>query len=395
MSDDHPAVTDLNTPRKIPLALPSLGAAEWEALREPIMSGWVTQGPKVAEFERRFAALHSVEHALAVTSCTAGLHLILMALGCGPGDEVIVPSFTWVATANAVLYCGATPILVDVDPLTYNIDVAAALAAVTPRTQCVIAVHLFGLCAEVAELRRALPSHVKLIEDAACAAGAWSAEGPAGSLGDAAAFSFHPRKSITTGEGGMVTTSDPELAEGIARLRNHGASSSEEQRRLGAQPHLMPDFDHLGYNYRMTDLQGALGCVQLEKLEVFIEERALAARHYKDALHDLDCLTLPSEPEEGRHSWQSFVVSLDPARSPIGRDLLMMRLQEVGIATRPGTHAVHMLGHYQDRFGHKASDLPSAQDSYERSFALPLHNRMSASDYVYVAHHLRRLLTRG
>ena len=192
--------------RNIAISLPVTGEEEWHAMRDPIMSGWVTQGPKVSEFEKAFAKRHQVDHALAVTSCTTGLHLALAGLGVEEGDEVIIPVFTWVATANVVLYCGATPVFVDVDPNTHNIDISKVAETVTDKTKAIIIVHLFGLCVDMDALRKELPSHVKIIEDAACASGAdWKGQ-PAGSLGDVAAFSFHPRKSITTGEGGMVTT---------------------------------------------------------------------------------------------------------------------------------------------------------------------------------------------
>src|SRR5215467_5056000 len=245
--------------RQIQIATPSLGEEEWQALREPIESGWLTQGPKVAAFESAFAARHNVKHAIAVTSATTGLHLALAALGIGPGDEVIVPAFTWVATANVVLYCGATPVFADVDRVTFNIDPKDLVRRVTPRTKVVIPVHLFGLCADMEAIRVVLPSDIRIIEDAACAAGAsWKGKS-AGTLGDLGVFSFHPRKSITTGEGGMVTTNDDRLAERVKMLRNHGASVSEEERHRGPRPYLLPEFDLLGFNYRMTDLQGAVG----------------------------------------------------------------------------------------------------------------------------------------
>ena len=222
--------------RRIQISLPSTGEEEWQACREPLMSGWLTQGPAVAAFEKAFAERHQVAHALATTSCTTGLHLILAAMGIGPGDEVIVPAFTWVATANVVLYCGATPVLADVDPETYNVDPADVARKLTERTKAVIVVHLFGLVADMEGIREVLPAHVRIVEDAACAAGAALDGVPAGGLGDAAAFSFHPRKSVTTGEGGMVTTNDAALAETANMMRNHGASISEEQRHSGPRP---------------------------------------------------------------------------------------------------------------------------------------------------------------
>jgi len=375
--------------RNIAIALPSLGEEEWLACKEPIESGWVTQGPKVAEFEKRFAELHGVQHALAVTSCTTGLHLALAALGIGPGDEVIVPAFTWVATANVVLYCGATPVFVDVDRKTFNLDPGQLAAKVTSRTKAVIPVHLFGLCADMDAIRAVLPKHVKIVEDAACAAGAQYKGQWAGGLGDVAAFSFHPRKSITTGEGGMVTTNDGVLAEVMGQLRNHGASVSEEQRHRGPKPYILPDFNLLGFNYRMTDLQGAVGLVQLPKLNRLIEERAKWGAYYRQHLSGLEWLSLPEEPADGRHGWQAFVTYVDPEKAPMSRNDLMEYLQEKGISTRPGTHAVHMLNYYIERFSIKPDDYPGARDCNDHSMAIPLHNRMDEEDYDYVVQALR------
>lgn len=375
--------------RNIPISLPMLGEAEWNAVKEPIMSGWVTQGPKVALFEKLFAEMHEVKYALGVTSCTTGLHLILTAMNIASGDEVIIPSFTWVATANVVLHCGAKPIFVDVDPSTFNINIDQVIAAVTPRTKAVIAVHLFGLCVDIKSLRAGLPEHIKIVEDAACAAGATTADGYAGSLGDAASFSFHPRKSVTTGEGGMVTTNDETLAEKLTQLRNHGATISEEQRHHGPRPYLLPDFNLLGYNYRMTDLQGAIGCVQIQKLKHFINERAYWAEFYHKELGDIPCLQLPQKPTEGSHGWQSFTTMIDPEKSPVSRNHLMEKLQDDGISTRPGTHAIHMLKYYRDRYGFRNTDFPGALACNDHSMAIPLHNRMLAEDYQYVVQQLK------
>ncbi len=371
--------------RRVPIALPSLGDEEWQAVREPIMSGWLTQGPKVAAFEKAFASRHSVSHALAVTSATTGLHLALAARGIGPGDEVIVPAFTWVATANVVLYCGATPVFADIDPATFNLDPADVARRLTPRTKAIVPVHLFGLCADMDAIRAVLPAGVFVLEDAACAAGASYKGRPAGALGDAGVFSFHPRKSITTGEGGMVTTNDADLAVRAEILRNHGASISEEVRHNGPRPYLLPDFNLLGFNYRMTDIQAAIGSVQLAKLDRFIDERAQGAAYYRQRLSALNWLRMPDEPADGRHAWQAFVCWIDPERAPLPRNDLMEKLEARGIATRPGTHAVHMLGYYRDRFGIAESDFPGARDADRFSLAIPLHNRMSEADYAYVA----------
>ncbi|MEF8753407.1 MAG: DegT/DnrJ/EryC1/StrS family aminotransferase [Accumulibacter sp.] len=377
--------------RSIAISLPCTGDEEWEATREPLRSGWLTQGPKVAAFEQAFAARHATAHALATTSCTTGLHLILAAIGIGPGDEVIVPAFTWVATANVVVYCGATPVFADVDRRTNNLDVGDVVQRLTPRTKAVIAVHLFGLCADIDRLRAVLPAHVPIIEDAACAAGASYKGRPAGSLGLAAAFSFHPRKSITTGEGGMVTTNDAVLAATANMLRNHGASISEEQRHSGPRPYLLPEFNLLGYNYRMTDLQGAVGLVQLAKLDRFIAERTAWADYYTRALADIEWLQPPEAPADGQHAWQAYVLYVDPYKAPAPRNELMERLQACGVATRPGTHAVHLLGYYASRYGLRPEDFPVARDCNDQTMAIPLHNRMTAADYTHVVESLHRI----
>lgn len=376
--------------RVIQISQPQTGEEEWLALRDPVMSGWLTQGPKVAAFEEAFARRHKVRYGLATTSCTTALHLILVALGIGPGDEVIVPAFTWVSTANVVLHCGATPVFVDVDRSTFNMDVAQLSKKLNERTRAIIPVHLFGLCADmdpILEIAHGIP----VIEDAACASGSAYKGRAAGSIGRAAAFSFHPRKSITTGEGGMVTTNDRALAETIERMRNHGASLSEEQRHQGSRPYVLPEFNLLGYNYRMTDLQAAVGLVQLSKLDRFLSERRSWARFYENALSGMNWLRLPTHPENCAHGWQAYVCTVDETKSPLPRNQIMDLLQSKGVSTRPGTHAVHMLGFYREKFGFKAADFPGARDCDRYSVAIPLHNRMATEDYEYVVNTLKEL----
>jgi dTDP-4-amino-4,6-dideoxygalactose transaminase len=376
--------------RNIPISQPSMGIEEWEALRKPIETGWITQGPFVAEFEKLFAEKHNVRHAIAVSNCTTALHLALLALGIGPGDEVIVPAYTWVSTANAVLYCGAKPVFVDIDLNTFNIDIGKIEEKITENTKAIIPVHLFGLCADVPEIRKRWPA-LKVVEDGACAAGAAINGIPAGSLGDIGCFSFHPRKSVTTGEGGMLTTNNDELAERLNRLRNHGASISEEQRHKGPRPYILPAFDIIGYNYRMTDLQGALGVVQLKKIERFIEERQRWANFYKSELKSVSWLKTPVTPEGYKHGWQSYVLLVDEKNAPMKRNELMEYLLNRGISTRPGTHAVHMLEAYRKMFNFLPDDYPESRKANDLTMAIPLHNRMTDEDYHFVAQTLKEL----
>lgn len=376
--------------RNIPISLPVTGEEEWQATREPLMTGWLTSGPKVREFEQLFAQRHQVKHALAVTSATTALHLSLVALGIQPGDEVIVPAFTWISTANVVEYCGARVVFVDINPKTFNLDPGDLRRRITPRTRAIIPVHLFGLCADMTAIR-SIAGDIPLVEDGACAAGAAYYDQPAGGLGTLGCFSFHPRKSITTGEGGMVTTNDDRLAEIIGMLRNHGASVSEEQRHLGPKPYILPEFNLLGYNYRMTDLQGAVGVVQIKKLDTFIAERDQWAKFYSEELAAIPWLQTPSHEPAYRHGWQSYVTLVDQKKAPMSRNDMMERLQAQGISTRPGTHAVHMLAYYRNKYQLQPSDYPGAELANDSSMAIPLHSRMSVEDYRYVVDALKAM----
>ena len=376
--------------RNIPISLPVTGEEEWQATKEPLMTGWITSGPKVREFEKMFADKHQVKHAFAVTSATTALHLALVALDVGPGDEVIVPAFTWVATANVVRYCGATVVFVDINTTTFNIDPSDVAKKITVNTKAIIPVHLFGLCADMDAIKNVAPN-IPLIEDAACAAGAMYMGNYAGGLGDVGCFSFHPRKSITTGEGGMVTTNNDQLADKISKLRNHGAEISEEQRHNGPKPYSLPDFNMLGFNYRMTDLQGAVGVVQMSKLDSFIDERAKWASYYNEQLKNIDWIELPSIEENYKRGWQSYVVLIDESKSPKSRNEIMEFLQQTGVSTRPGTHAVHMLNYYKDLMKLNEDDFPQAKLANNCSMAIPLHNRMVKEDFEYIVHKLKSL----
>jgi dTDP-4-amino-4,6-dideoxygalactose transaminase len=378
------------TKRNIPISLPVTGEEEWQATREPLINGWLTSGPKVREFEQLFAQRHQVKHALAVTSATTALHLALMALEVGPGDEVIVPAFTWVSTANVVLYCGANVVFADVDPITFNINLDDLKKRITSKTKVIIAVHLFGLCANMDEIKT-IAGDIPIVEDGACAAGAAYKGIPAGALGTIGCFSFHPRKSVTTGEGGMITTNDDRLADIMSMMRNHGASISEEQRHHGTRPYILPNFNMLGYNYRMTDIQGAVGVVQIKKLDQFIDERAKWAAFYIEQLAEIKWLRTPQVSADYKHGWQSFVTFVDESKAPFSRNEIMEKLQKHGISTRPGTHAVHMLTFYAEKYKIKPSDYSGAQEANDYSMSIPLHNRMVAEDYDYVVKFLKSL----
>jgi perosamine synthetase len=386
---------------KIPISKPYFGVEEAKAIVEPLETGWVVQGPKVAEFEKRFADFTGVEHAIAMTSCTTALHAGLLARGVGPGDEVIVPAFTWVATANVVELCGAKPVFLDVRAEDFNLDVAALEGKITDKTKAIIPVSLFGASAPMDEVMRiANARNLFVMEDCACAVGTFSGKRHAGTVGHAGAFSFHPRKSITTGEGGMFVTNDPELAQAVRVIRDHGASTSDLQRHLGPRSYVLPEFAVVGSNYRMTDFQGALGVEQMKRLEWILGERTKRAARYDEVLRAVPELKLPKAPAGTRHGYQAYVTWFAPEEPTLAnvqslhdrRNAAMDRLQQAGIATRPGTHAVHMLAFYRDKYGIAREDFPGAYLADQLTLTLPLYVQMTDAEQDYVVTELQRAL---
>jgi dTDP-4-amino-4,6-dideoxygalactose transaminase len=383
---------------RVPIARPSLGREEAEAAQEAIESGWVVQGPRVAEFERLFSEYTGAGHSCATTSCTTALHLAVTIQGLGPGDEVVVPAYTWVSTANVVEYAGATPRFCDIDLSTFNVDAAAAADVVGPNTVGMIPVHLFGLCADMDALAPVLAERgLWSVEDAACALGAWHRGRHAGTIGDMGAFSFHPRKSVTTGEGGMLTTADADWDELARSLREHGADRSDLQRHGQPKAFLLSGFPHLGFNYRMTDVQGAMGCVQMRRADEILDERRRRAAFYDEALADLEWLRTPVVPDGYVHGYQSYVCLFAPEEPDLGnldrlaelRDGLMATMERQGIATRQGTHAAALTAYYSEKYGISREQFPNAAIAERLTIAIPLFAGMSDSDQELVVSELR------
>ncbi len=377
----------------IPITKPVFGDEERAAVQRPLECGWVAQGPFVKQFEDRFAAFVGSPHGVATTSCTTALHVALVALGVKPGDEVIVPAFTWVSTANVVEYLSATPVFCDIDLATFNIDPARVEALVTPRTVGLIPVHLFGLSADMEPmLALAAERGLWVVEDAACGFGARYRGSHVGTLGDIGCFSFHPRKSITTGEGGMITTARADVAELSRSLRDHGATRSDLARHEGPEAFLLAEYPHLGSNSRMTDIQGALGCAQMGRAAEILTARARVARGYDDALRKLSWLRLPVTPTGYVHGYQAYVCLFapdDPTPANVDRlsrlrNEVMARLEHVGIATRQGTHAPVLADYYARKYAIRPEQYPNAWLSDRLSLTLPLYPQMRADEQTFV-----------
>ncbi|MFN8037023.1 MAG: DegT/DnrJ/EryC1/StrS family aminotransferase [Acidimicrobiia bacterium] len=364
---------------------PWLGEAEQAAAAEAVASGWVAQGPRVGAFEHAMAELVGAQHAVALSSCTAALHLALVVLGVGPGDDVVVPSLSFIATANAVRYVGARPVFADVDEQTQNLTVATIESALTPATRAVILVHQAGMPADVEEVHTLCdPRGVHVVEDAACAIGSTIGGALVGTGSDLVAFSFHPRKIITTGEGGMLMTARADLAERLGRLREHGMNVSASKRHELGRP-MIEQYLETGFNYRMTDIQAAVGIVQLGRLGEIVERRRELAARYVEGLSDLPGLAFPSDPPFGTTNHQSFwtVLSND---APVTRDELMAKLGERRIASRRGIMAAHLEPAYA---GHVHGALPTTEWLTAHSIILPMFHEMTDDEHARVVTTIR------
>ncbi|MEO5332603.1 MAG: DegT/DnrJ/EryC1/StrS family aminotransferase [Magnetococcus sp. YQC-5] len=369
----------------IPIIQPCLNRAEVEAITRVLLSGWITQGPEVAAFEQEFASHVGAPHACAVSSCTAALHLALLAAGVGPGDEVITVSHSFIATTNSIRYCNAIPVFVDIQPDTYNMDPARLAAALSPRTKAILCVHQLGMPCDLAAIGQFARQHgIPLIEDAACAIGSeihldgtWQKIGVP--HGDYACFSFHPRKILTTGDGGMITCAHAEQVERLRRLRQHGMSVPDTIRHH-ANEILFETYDELGFNYRMTDIQAAIGRVQLHKLPEIIIRRRELANQYHRLLADIPGLSLPYEPEWARSNYQSYCVRL-PAHCD--QKKVMQTLLDAGIASRRGVMCAHLetaCHEYQSG----STSLSASEQARDHSIILPLYHDMTQAEQEQV-----------
>lgn len=365
----------------IPIAKPYLTIEEAEAAYDTILSGWITQGPRVQEFEEKFALYTGAKYAVAVSNCTTALHLAMIVAGVGPGDEVICPSMTYIATANSIKYTGATPVFAEVQVGTYNLDPEDVESKITTKTKAILIVHQIGMPADIDAFRSICYKYnLKLIEDAACAIGSEYKGKKIGSHSELVCFSFHPRKVISTGDGGMITTNREDICERLKLLRQHGMSINDRVRH-NSKTVVFEDHVEVGYNYRMTDIQAAVGIKQLDKLDWIVAQRRLVAEAYQQGLKDITCLQLPREEDGYFSNFQSFSVYLKPS-CPLDRNTLMERLLKAGISSRRGIMTIHRETAYKTEG--KGLHLPISEDLNDHSIILPLFVPMEEAEIKYV-----------
>ncbi|PYS38236.1 MAG: aminotransferase DegT [Acidobacteria bacterium] len=385
--------------QQIPIAKPWVGALELEAVKRPLLSGWLTQGPEVAAFEKEFADYVGAKYACAVSNCTTALHLALLAAGVQPGDQVITVSHSFIATANSIRYCGALPVFIDIEPNTFNVDPELIEKRINERTRAILCVHQIGMPCDLEKIVAiARRHHVAVIEDAACAVGSeilWDAawEKIGRPRGDVACFSFHPRKLLTTGDGGMITTSNPEWDRKFRLWRQHSMSIPDTARHHAKQV-VFESYLEAGYNYRMTDIQAAVGREQLKRLPEMIERRRSLVKRYAELAADIPGLVLPQEPAWARSNWQSYCVRLP--RSCEQR-VVMQKMLDEGIATKPGIMCAHREPAYQNQVWScgegcipaKCIHLTESEKAQTQCILLPLFHEITEEDQVRVVDALR------
>jgi perosamine synthetase len=365
----------------IPIAKPFIGKEEAQYAYDTILTGWVTQGPKVQEFEEKFAAYTGAKYAVALSNCTTALHLSMIVAGIGQGDEVICPSMSYIATANSIKYVGATPVFAEVNPETYNLDVSDAEKKITSKTKAILIVHQIGMPADIDAFQALCKKYnLKLIEDAACAIGSAYKGKKIGSHSELVCFSFHPRKVITTGDGGMITTNREDYAQRLKLLRQHGMSVNDRVRHQSAKL-IFEDHLELGYNYRMTDIQAAVGIRQLERLDWIVAERRKISEKYHQAFKEIACIRLPTEPEGYFTNYQSYSIYLRE-NAPLKRNDLMQLLLDKGISSRRGIMTAHREVAYKEEC--KGVELPVSEDAADNSIIIPLYIPMAEADVAKV-----------
>lgn len=373
----------------IPVARPWFSEEEEALLVETVRSGWVAQGPRVRAFQEAIAECVQVAYAIATNSCASALQIGLEVLGVHDGAEVILPSFTFIATANVVVHQGGRPVFVDINPKTYNLEPSAVEAAVTPRTKAIIPVDQVGLPADLDAIHSlAQKRGLRVLEDAACALGSEYKGKKVGGLSDISCFSFHPRKLITTGEGGMITTQRKEYAERARVLVSHGASISDLARHRSSKM-IFEEYREWGYNFRMSDLQAAMGLAQLKKLSEILKRKRFLAERYNEAFSSMPELVPPFEPEGSRHNYQSYLLRILPAAKKT-RDEIMDELLRKGISTRRGIMAIHLEPAYQNRFG--KFQLPETEKAFRETLILPLYAQMTVEEQDHVIRSMKGAL---
>lgn len=374
----------------IPIAKPYLTQEDAQAAYDTILTGWITQGPRVAEFEENFAKYTGARYAVAVSNCTTGLHLAMIVAGIKEGDEVICPSMSYIATANSIKYVGAKPVFAEINPETYNLDVHDVKKRITPKTKAILLVHQIGMPADISAFRALCDEHqLILIEDAACAIGCSYQGKKIGSHSDLVCFSFHPRKVISTGDGGMVTTNNEAFYNRMKLLRQHGMSINDRVRHSSSKI-MFEDHVEVGYNYRMTDIQAAVGIKQLAKLDWIIEERRKVAKRYENELGDIPFIRLPREQEGYFTNWQSYSIYLKP-ECPVKRNDLMQALLDLGIASRRGVMTAHRETAYAEECA--GLSLPATEDACDNSIIIPLYVPMSDEEISTVINGIRTCLS--